>query len=426
MLSRLSDEQKKEMSRNFQLNVIFLCVLISFVLLLVSQKSPAIWRRSSNIHSDFLPSTNHSQRLPSSNAMVILINVHISAKDGSPFKGSKMQCLGIYTFILTRSSHKMDLVFFHNHNNTLYCDGIDSWEGTGVRFVQITLKWFEDRVANLGIDANQFWPEGPHEAIVCDFKPLYGHIFSTHIQDYPFWAYGDVDGVFGYTELFNPSLWQYDLISGYCNTNADWKPPSDENWQKMRCTKGWAAGPLMIIKNNDITRRVMEYSLKSFWIDLFKIPVKKQLDEQFGSWPNLHVILQNESIPLLHWKTLPFHDLKQYCTNACEENKRTRDLFVFNLIPKAANVIPLKFRWTRSDGTWLSFDGDNGEERYRIHFLHWSHWKYYPKARMKQLVGMLYWHILHNGVDCFEMFTIPPRVELCDPMWPKFRLKLSS
>ena len=77
-----------------------------------------------------------------------------------------------------------------------------------MRFVQITLKWFEDQVAHLGIDAKQFWPEGPYAAIVCDFKPLYGHIFSTHIKDYPFWAYGDVDGVFGYTELFNPSLWQ--------------------------------------------------------------------------------------------------------------------------------------------------------------------------------------------------------------------------
>ena len=77
-----------------------------------------------------------------------------------------------------------------------------------MEFVHITLAWFEARVAALNIDAREYWPDGPQAALVCDFKPLYGHIFHEYIQGYPFWAYGDMDGIFGHTELFNTSLWK--------------------------------------------------------------------------------------------------------------------------------------------------------------------------------------------------------------------------
>lgn len=333
-------------------------------------------------------------------SMAILINVHISAKDGKQFPTSQMQCVGVSTFVLTRKSHKMDLIFFHNHKGTLECPGMEKWEG--VRFVQITLGWFEAQVAKLNINARTYWPQGPHNALVCDFKPLYAHIFSEYITNYPFWAYGDVDGVFGHTDLFSNALWRrYDIISSYCNTNHEHHPPLGE--YERNCRKGFASGPLTILRKTQITKTVIDYALDNYWRELFKIPKKKQLDEQYGGWPNFNRVLLNHSKP-----EFPVPHLNQYCRNICHTIQRHDDLFVFNLIVKSTDEIPLKFRWTADGGTWLYV---NNTKIYRIHFLHWSHWKYVHDLETKASIKKLFDNILH--LECFELHTKPPRLELC-------------
>jgi hypothetical protein len=50
---------------------------------------------------------------------------------------------------------------------------------------------------------------------LCDFKPLYGHVFEDILMDYEFWGYGDIDIVYGdlskfYSEL---NLKKYDIFT---------------------------------------------------------------------------------------------------------------------------------------------------------------------------------------------------------------------
>ena len=37
---------------------------------------------------------------------------------------------------------------------------------------------------------------------LCDFKPLYGYVFSSLIKDYPYWGYCDCDLIFGKIDNF--------------------------------------------------------------------------------------------------------------------------------------------------------------------------------------------------------------------------------
>jgi len=32
---------------------------------------------------------------------------------------------------------------------------------------------------------------------LCDFKPMYGHIFEDYLKEYDYWAFGDCDLVYG-------------------------------------------------------------------------------------------------------------------------------------------------------------------------------------------------------------------------------------
>ncbi len=50
---------------------------------------------------------------------------------------------------------------------------------------------------------------------LCDFKPLYGHIFEEYIKDYDFWGYTDIDMLLGRMSLFinDRMLEKYDIIS---------------------------------------------------------------------------------------------------------------------------------------------------------------------------------------------------------------------
>lgn len=50
---------------------------------------------------------------------------------------------------------------------------------------------------------------------LCDLKPAYGLIFSEYIQEYEFWAHGDIDVIFGDIRNFLTSelLGSYDFVS---------------------------------------------------------------------------------------------------------------------------------------------------------------------------------------------------------------------
>lgn len=50
---------------------------------------------------------------------------------------------------------------------------------------------------------------------LCDYKPLYGHIFEEYLSESDFWGYSDIDMIFGSIEAFLPPsiLNTYDIIT---------------------------------------------------------------------------------------------------------------------------------------------------------------------------------------------------------------------
>ena len=49
---------------------------------------------------------------------------------------------------------------------------------------------------------------------LCDFKPAYGHIFEDYIKDYDFWAFGDIDLIYGNIFKLLPKNWRdYDILT---------------------------------------------------------------------------------------------------------------------------------------------------------------------------------------------------------------------
>jgi hypothetical protein len=64
---------------------------------------------------------------------------------------------------------------------------------------------------------------------LCDFKPMYGILFQEYIRDYEFWAFGDIDLVYGdLMHFLAPLMRENDIVS---------------------CRKGWVSGSLCVLRN---------------------------------------------------------------------------------------------------------------------------------------------------------------------------------
>lgn len=78
---------------------------------------------------------------------------------------------------------------------------------------------------------------------VCDFKPAFGEVFQEYIRDFEFWAFGDIDLVYGDVAAFlQPLLRDHDVIS---------------------FAKGWISGSLCVLRNckevNSLFRRSADW-----------------------------------------------------------------------------------------------------------------------------------------------------------------------
>ncbi|SEA01279.1 hypothetical protein SAMN05216331_11472 [Porphyromonadaceae bacterium KH3R12] len=80
-----------------------------------------------------------------------------------------------------------------------------------IKFIHYSIDQFNrdaSRVLNMDIHIEKGYK-------LCDFKPAYGYIFSSLIENYDFWGYCDIDLIFGNIRNFMSSriLNQYDVIS---------------------------------------------------------------------------------------------------------------------------------------------------------------------------------------------------------------------
>lgn len=95
---------------------------------------------------------------------------------------------------------------------------------------------------------------------VCDFKPAFGVIFQQYIHDYEFWAFGDIDLVYGNLASFlQPLLSNHDVIS---------------------CRKGWISGSLCVLRNCKEVNSL--YTRSADWKKAFLSPDYFLFDELGG------------------------------------------------------------------------------------------------------------------------------------------------
>lgn len=95
---------------------------------------------------------------------------------------------------------------------------------------------------------------------VCEFKPIFGEIFQQHIRDYQFWAFGDIDVVYGDVSAFlEPLLPNYDVIS---------------------CRQGWVSGSLCVLRNIQAVNSAFRHSAD--WEKAVLDPEYQLFDEMGG------------------------------------------------------------------------------------------------------------------------------------------------
>lgn len=86
--------------------------------------------------------------------------------------------------------------------------------GSNLRFEKATLSEFEARIQEKLTISTQFY--NPYK--ICDFKPVYGLLFSEYLEGYDYWGYSDLDILYGNFRDYLPENPEYDIIttgSGY-------------------------------------------------------------------------------------------------------------------------------------------------------------------------------------------------------------------
>ena len=114
-------------------------------------------------------------------------------------------------------------------------------------------------------------------------------------------------------------LRKYDVISGYCNTNNDQVYPTYH-----QCDRGYASGPLTLIRNNNATYSLLHLALTKWWRKYFRAPRKFFIDEDYSPWKHnkyrtLHTILRDHDLE---------HDFRQYCDDSCKATNSSDEMFI--------------------------------------------------------------------------------------------------
>ena len=120
-----------------------------------------------------------------------------------PFFGSWPSWFPYY--LLTCSNNPtIDWLFFCDHDPPEYAP-------SNVRFVHMTLEQVRQLAeSQIGATVNLDYPTR-----ICNLKPMYGVIFSDWLRKYTWWAWGDVDVLYGNIRRFLPHRYwvTYDIIS---------------------------------------------------------------------------------------------------------------------------------------------------------------------------------------------------------------------
>jgi hypothetical protein len=136
-----------------------------------------------------------------------------------PYFGNLPQFLGLYLHSLEKQKN-LDLILFTDFKNNKKIPN-------NIKFISMNLEEFNKLASKkLNLEINIKYPYK-----ICDIKPAYGVIFSEYIKDYDFWAFGDIDLIYGDIFKLLPKNWNtYDLLI---------------------FREEWVSGSFAILKNND-------------------------------------------------------------------------------------------------------------------------------------------------------------------------------
>jgi len=319
---------------------------------------------------------------------IAMTNLFITNEDGKPWKYRPIDCFGLWTFIQTFENSSTDFVvdhlLFHNQVSDIDCgDLILSKNGISlfrsIRFIQISKDWLIRRAMEIGFNATRKVNNGH---AICDFKPLHGILFNDYLIDYDYFIYGDIDGIFGRTDLFNSLTFQFDVISQRCNSL-----PIQASCGTARSL---ASGSFTMVKISEAYFHLLRGSMKKWtWKSMMESGREFYLDES-GVHEGFNYALHRDE------------SLIQLCKNCSTKISQENAVFVFNIHFGSRGIASelnknVYFRWDVSNGMVFNYTNLMG----KAHFTHWLDLKYNGKERLEKILHELLLRI--PNLTCFEL-----------------------
>ena len=208
-----------------------------------------------------------------------------------------------------------------------------------VTFIEISYSDYCALVSErLGID---FSPANPYK--LCDIKPALGYIHAEHLDGYDFWAFGDIDVVYGKLRNYFTAerLATKDLFATHARR---------------------ISGHLCLLRNTLTMREA--FRLIPRWQERFADQAHQALDE--GAFSRIFVRHKNWPEPLRRFAAR-FNRWAQ-CSEFVESYS------TFSILPDGRRVVPQ--RWFLQNGRLTNSELGNTELPY-LHFLVWKnqYWK---------------------------------------------------
>ncbi|MFT6463584.1 DUF6625 family protein [Halopseudomonas laoshanensis] len=217
--------------------------------------------------------------------------------------------------------------------------GIPDNPPDNVRFIEMSYRAYCELVsARLGID---FYPERPYK--LCDIKPALGYIHADQLGEVDFWAFGDIDVIYG------------DLRGYFTAERLATKDLFATHHRRI-------SGHLCLVRNTVIMREAFMRIPR--WRERYADPAHQALDE--GAFSRLFIRHKNwpESLRLFAARFNAWSRRSEFI-----ESHST-----FTILANGRRVLPQK--WFLRDGR-LTNSELNGVELPYLHFLAWKNqsWK---------------------------------------------------
>lgn len=239
-----------------------------------------------------------------------------------------------------------------------------------VQFIDINFRDYCAHVSyRLGIIFN---PDSSYK--LCDIKPALGYIHAEHLCGYDFWAFGDIDVVYG------------DLRSYFTNERLASKDLFATHQRRI-------SGHLCLLRNNETMRSAFKKIPR--WQQRYADPQHQALDE--GAFSRLFIRHKN-------WP----EGLRRFAARFNAWNKRSEFVeahSTFTLLPNGSRIEPDCWFWR--DGRLTNSCLGQQELPY-LHFMIWKNknWKGRPACELSGPADLLLqpgWKISEQGWQAFNM-----------------------